>query len=104
MPRILLMALAAYGILWIVRRVIRESPKSRPRPIQEPIPFERSPYRILGVEDGASSRELREAMENIRQENDPTRLQGLSEEIRDAAHRRVSEAEVAFATCLPDEE
>ncbi len=104
MPRILLMALAAYGILWILRRVIRDAPKGRPRPIPEPIPFERSPYRILGVEDGATSRDLRTAMDNIRQENDPTRLQGLSEEIRDAAHRRVSEAEVAFATLLPDEE
>jgi hypothetical protein len=98
------MALAAFGILWIVRRVMRDAPKSRPRPIPEPIPFERSPYRILGVEDGASSRELRESMDHIRQENDPTRLEGLSEEIRDAAHRRVSEAEVAFATLLPDEE
>jgi hypothetical protein len=90
--------------MWIVRRLIRDSPKGRPRPIPEPIPFERSPYRILGVEDGASSKELREAMDRIRQENDPTLLEGLSEEIRDAAHRRVSEAEVAFATCLPDEE
>ena len=56
------------------------------------------------MEDGATSSDLRTAMDNIRQENDPTRLQGLSEEIRDAAHRRVSEAEVAFATLLPDEE
>ena len=104
MPKILLMALAAYGIMWIVQRVIRDAPKSRPRPIPEPIPFERSPYRILGVEDGASARELRDAVDHIRQENDPTRLQGLSEEIRDAAHRRISEAEVAFATLHPDEE
>jgi DnaJ-domain-containing protein 1 len=98
------MALAAYGILWIVRRVMRDAPKSRPRLISEPIPFERSPFRILGVEDGASHKELRAAMDHIRQENDPARLCGLSEEIQETAHRRLSEAEVAFATLLPDEE
>jgi len=98
------MALAAYGILWILKRVLRDSPSGRPRPIPAPLPFERSPYRILGVEDGANPKEIRAAMERIRKENDPTRLQGLSDEIRDAAHRRVAEAEVALATLLPDEE
>lgn len=104
MPRILLLALAAYGILWFIRRVLKDATPSRPRPIPEPIPFERSPYRILGVEDGASHDMLRAALHRIREENDPARLEGLSDEIRETAQRRVSEAEVALATLLPHEE
>ena len=103
MSKLLLLALVAYGLSLLIRKIWNDSPRPELKPVPEPIPFERSPYRTLGLEEGASTEAIENAMSRIRTENDSLRLEGLSEEIRDTAKRRLQDAEKAYRSLVADD-
>ena len=103
MPRLLILGLVAYGLYLLFRKIWSDSKRPDLRPLPEPIPFERSPYKILGLEDGASTDAIEDAMSRIRAENDSERLKGLSEEIQATAKRRLAEAEKAYRALVADD-
>lgn len=77
----------------------------RPRgPVAPPAPprgqvieLRRDPYQVLGVDRDTTPAALEAHMEKLRRENDPERLEGMSDELRAHAERRLSEAESAYA-------
>lgn len=103
MPRLILLALVAYGVSLLIRKIWRDTQTPELQQVPEPIPFERSPYRVLGLEDGAASEKINAAMTRIRTENDPQRLEGLSDEIRNTARRRLEDAEKAYRLLVADD-
>ena len=81
----------------------RPAPRRRPPPEQSTprgklIELRRDPYQVLGLDRDASASEVEARVDQLRRENDPSRLDGLSEELRAHAARRVEEVEVAWRT------
>lgn len=103
MPRLLLIAIVAYGLSLLIRKIWRDTQTPEIKQVPQPIPFERSPYRVLGLEEGASTAEIEGAIERIRVENDHARLEGLSSEIRNTAKRRLDDAEKAYRLLVADD-
>lgn len=103
MPRLLILGLVAYGLSLLIRKIWNDSQRPELRPVPEPIPFERSPYRTLGLDEGASTEAIEAAISRIRAENNAERLEGLSEEIRDTAKRRLEDAEKAYRSLVADD-
>ena len=61
------------------------------------IELKRDPYEILGIDRDASAAELGAHIERLRNENDPSKLDGMSDELRAHAERRLAEVEAAYA-------
>lgn len=61
------------------------------------IELKRDPYQVLGVDRDASPAELEAHIERLRNENDPSKLDGMSDELRAHAERRLAEVEAAYA-------
>lgn len=73
---------------------------SRSRPPEkrgQVIELKRDPYQILGIDRDASTAELEAHIERLRNENDPSKLDGMSDELRAHAERRLAEVEAAYA-------
>jgi DnaJ-domain-containing protein 1 len=80
------------------RRVHRSAPKDvTPAVRGKVIELRRDPYHVLGVERDASPEEIAAQVERMRRENDPERMDGMSDELREHAKRRLTEVESAFA-------
>lgn len=78
-------------------------PSSRRRPPPEDsgtrgqlIELRRDPYQVLGLSRDASPAEVEARVEQLRRENDPSRLGDMSEELQAHAARRVEQVEVAW--------
>lgn len=119
MNRVLFMAFVVSVVaiaLWdILRRNpqllsgLRAPPKPSPRPgrgaspTPEPpqmgqvIELRRDPFQVLGVDRDISPTELDAHLERLRRENDPSRLEGMSAELRAHAERRLAEVEAAYS-------
>jgi preprotein translocase subunit Sec63 len=61
------------------------------------IELRRDPFQVLGVDRDISSTELEAHVEQLRRENDPARLEGMSADLRAHAERRLSEVEAAYS-------
>lgn len=64
------------------------------------IELRRDPYQVLGIDRDTPREELDAHVERIRQENDPAKLEGLSDELRAHAERRVAEVESAYTEII----
>ncbi len=60
------------------------------------IELRRDPYQILGIDRDATPAELEARIAQHRRENDPQKLDGMSEELRAHAERRLAEVEGAY--------
>jgi len=83
------------------RRVHRSSATEAAPPVRgKVIELRRDPHRVLGVERDASPEEIAAQVERLRRENDPDRLDGMSDELREHAKRRLTEVESAYAELM----
>lgn len=94
--RLLLLVAAVALLAWLFWPLLRRlgawvdaSQQTEPPKL---IPLERSPFEILGLEDGASRFEVERAWRQILAENAPEKVAGLSPEVQAAAARRCEEA------------
>ena len=83
-----------------------QRPSSRRRP-QQPeesvargqlIELRRDPYQVLGLDRDASREEVEARVEQLRCENDPSRLADMSDDLQAHAARRIEEVEAAWKT------
>lgn len=61
------------------------------------IELRRDPYQVLGVDRDTPAADLEAHILRLRRENDPSKLDGMSEELRAHAERRLAEVEAAYA-------
>lgn len=76
---------------------VRASRSRPPEKRGQVIELKRDPYQILGIDRDASPADLEAHIEQLRSENDPARLDGMSDELRAHAERRLAEVEAAYA-------
>ncbi len=79
----------------------RPTPQGRPAPKKpavrgQVIELRRDPYRVLGLDRDATPEEIQQRVAQLREENDPARLAGLSDDLKAHAARRIEEAESAL--------
>ena len=65
--------------------------------------FPSDPHEVLGLEPGASDDEIRQAYKDGMAENDPDRVSGMADEIRELALRQQSEIEAAYRQLMGEE-
>ncbi len=79
------------------------APMSRTPPAEnrgQVIELRRDPYQVLGVDRDTPDADLKAHILRIRRENDPSKLDGMSEELRAHAKRRLEEVEAAYAEIM----
>jgi len=79
----------------------KKQPKSRAK--LKMLRFERRPHQILGVERDASRPEIDAALKHALEENDPSRLDDMSPELRTVAERRRQEINRAYQAMIGEE-
>ncbi len=117
--RVLLVAAFAFLVGYAIRDIVRANPqlfggarrgrRPPPRPIHPPTPAEedvrrgqvlvvrRKPHEVLGVSADATVEEARAAWQAERARNDPSRLEGMSDDLLAMAEVRVAELDAAWA-------
>ena len=110
----------AFLVLYAVRDILRANPgllgkrSRKPGPRLEPAPpsnpsrdgqvlsFRRPPHAVLGVDADATLEDARAAWETARAENDPSRLEGMSADLRALAEVRCKELDAAWEAFQAD--
>ena len=118
--RALVVAVLAFLVLYAVRDILRANPgllgkrSRKPGPRLEPAPpanpstdgqvlsFRRPPHAVLGVDADATLEDARAAWEAARAENDPSRLEGMSTDLRALAEVRCKELDAAWEAFQAD--
>jgi len=77
------------------------SPRRRPPPDKalargQIIELRRDPLQVLGLDRDATPEEVKARVEQLRRENDPSRLADMSEDLQAHAARRIEEVEAAW--------
>ena len=83
----------------------RRGPSGTPRIAPAPsrgqvIELRRDPYQVLGIDRDTTEADLEAHITRLREENDPSKLEGMSEELRAHATRRLAEVEAAYAEIM----
>jgi len=96
--RLVLLLLAAVAIWWLLRRAQSGVGRGHPGRAQsaDRAPAGFDPYRVLGIERGASPGEIRRAYRQQLLHYHPDRVAELGEELRQVAHRRTLEIQRAY--------
>ena len=101
MHRLLLMALAIYAIVFVLKKALEDAKKGgQPAP---PLELRRSPYRILGLEEGADEEAIHEAYARLMEENSQERVGHLNEDFRNLAERLRKNVEQAYRELVNEE-
>ncbi len=75
----------------------------RPAPGPKVIAFERTPWQVLDLEEGANRRAIDAAYARLREANSPEKLAGMSDELRALAERRTRELDDAYQLLVAEE-
>lgn len=116
--RVLVVAVLAFLIGYAVRDLIRANPQlfgkkagprrrgggprgvgAAPGPLESPgkvLSFRRRPHAVLGVAEDATLEEARAAWSRQLAENDPDKLEGMSDDLRSMAEIRRRELDAAW--------
>lgn len=118
--RVLLVAAFAFIVGYALRDIVRANPqlfgrRGPPRrrgPVRVPRPedadspedtprgkvlaFRRKPHEVLGVAADATVDQARDAWQALRDQNDPSKLEGMSEDLKALAEVRVKELDAAW--------
>ena len=101
MPKLIFMALAIYAIVYVLKKALDDAKKGGPP--APPLEIRRSPYRILGLEEGADEEAIHEAYTRLMEENAPDRVTHLNEDFKNLAERLRKNVEQAYRELVDEE-